>query len=127
MRTLINGYIEMMTRNDKRFFKTLGQRVSELRKEQHLTQVQLAEHINFSQQQVASFEAGRRKIPASLLPTLAELFVVPIEDLLGIAEQKSKRGPAPKLQRQIEQISRLPKTKQRFVMEMLDTVLQQAS
>lgn len=117
----------MMTRNDKRFFKTLGQRVSELRKEQHLTQVQLAEHIGFSQQQVASFEAGRRKIPASLLPILAELFVVPIEDLLGISEQKSKRGPAPKLQRQIEQISRLPKTKQRFVMEMLDTVLQQAS
>lgn len=38
----------------------------------------------------------------------------------------SKRGPAPKLQQQIERIGQLPKTKQRFVMEMLDTVLAQA-
>lgn len=127
MRTLIDNYIEMMTRDDKRFFETLGRRVTELRKEQHLTQVQLADYIGFSQQQVASFEAGLRKIPASLLPILAELFAVTMEGLLGMPEQKRRRGPAPKLQRQIEQISRLPKTKQRFVMEMLDTVLQQAS
>jgi hypothetical protein len=45
--------------------------------------------------------------------------------LLGTSNGKSKRGPTPKLQRQIEQLQRLPKTKQRFVMEMLDTVLQQ--
>lgn len=38
----------------------------------------------------------------------------------------SKRGPAPKLQQQIERIQRLPRAKQRFVMEMIDTVLAQA-
>ncbi len=36
-----------------------------------------------------------------------------------------KRGAAPKLQQQMERIQRLPKAKQRFVMEMLDTVLAQ--
>ncbi len=36
-----------------------------------------------------------------------------------------KRGPASKLQQQLERISALPKAQQRFVMEMLDTVLQQ--
>ena len=36
-----------------------------------------------------------------------------------------KRGPTPKLQRQLEQVSALPKAQQRFVMQMLDTVLQQ--
>ena len=38
-----------------------------------------------------------------------------------------KRGPAPKLLKQVEQISQLPKAKQKFVMEMLDTVIQQAA
>jgi hypothetical protein len=37
-----------------------------------------------------------------------------------------KRPPA-KLQKQIERIQKLPKSQQRFVMEMLDTVLAQAS
>lgn len=40
---------------------------------------------------------------------------------------KSKRGPASTLEKQIEQISQLPRAKQKFVMEMLDTVIQQAS
>ncbi|WP_199775610.1 hypothetical protein [Microbulbifer pacificus] len=39
----------------------------------------------------------------------------------------AKRGPAPKLQRQIEQVALLPKAKQKFVSEMLETVIQQAS
>jgi hypothetical protein len=44
------------------------------------------------------------------------------ETIAGVA----KRGPTPKLQRQLERLSRLPKAKQKFVSEMLDTVLQQA-
>jgi hypothetical protein len=36
-----------------------------------------------------------------------------------------KRGPVPKLQQQMERIQRLPKSQQRFVMQMIDTVLAQ--
>ena len=36
-----------------------------------------------------------------------------------------KRGPASRLQQQVDAISQLPKAKQRFVVEMLDTVLAQ--
>ena len=39
----------------------------------------------------------------------------------------AKRGPAPKLQQQIELIQRLPRAKQRFVIEMLDTALPQTA
>jgi hypothetical protein len=39
----------------------------------------------------------------------------------------SKRGPAPLLQQKIERLTRLPKAKQKIVMEMLDGVLAQAS
>jgi hypothetical protein len=36
-----------------------------------------------------------------------------------------KRGPTPKIQQQMERIQRLPKAQQRFVMQMIDTVLAQ--
>jgi hypothetical protein len=65
-----------MTHDEELFFKQLGARIAELRKERALTQV---------------------------------------------------RGPVPQLQQQIERIGQLPKAKQRFEMEMLETVLAQAS
>ena len=74
---------------------------------------------------MASFEKGLRKIPASMLPLLAKLFGLSIDELVGIEKEAAKRGPTAKLKRQIEQISLLPKAKQKFVMEMLDTVIKQ--
>jgi transcriptional regulator with XRE-family HTH domain len=119
---------QTMTDEDKHFFVKLGQRVAALRNEQDLTQVRLAELLGISQQHMASFEGGRRKIPANLLPRLAQLFGITVDELLGVSgKPPQKRGPASKLQMQVEQISRLPKSKQRFVIEMLDTVIQQAS
>ncbi len=52
---------------------------------------------------------------------------VSVDALLGTEKKRtSKRGPAPQLQRHMERISQLHKPKQRFVMEMLETVLNQA-
>jgi hypothetical protein len=38
-----------------------------------------------------------------------------------------RRGPTPLLQKQIERLTRLPKSQQRVVMQMLDGVLSQSS
>jgi len=50
-----------------------------------------------------------------------------VEELLEDqpANDKRKRGLVSKLQRQIEQVSQLPRAKMKFVMDMLDTVIQQ--
>ncbi|QWP78181.1 hypothetical protein J5226_07230 [Lysobacter sp. K5869] len=40
------------------------------------------------------------------------------------ARTTGKRGPAPKLQQQLERIIRLPKAQQHYVMQMIDIVLQ---
>ena len=76
---------------------------------------------------MAPFEKGIRKVPASMLPTLAQLFGISVDELIGLKDTAAKRGPMPKLQRQIEQVALLPKVKQKFVSEMLDTVIQQAA
>jgi transcriptional regulator with XRE-family HTH domain len=111
---------------EQRFFKDLGSRIAELRKEQGLTQQALADALGLAQQVVASYEIGRRRVPVSALPALARALGVPIETLLGESSAASpRRGPAPKLARHMERISRLPKAKQRFVIEMLETVLGQ--
>ena len=90
-----------------------------------MTQGQLAEYLDISQQHMASFEKGIRKVPASMLPLLAKLFGTSVDELVGIKGSATKRGPMPKLQRQIEQVALLPKAKQKFVSEMLETVIQQ--
>lgn len=116
---------EMMTKDDEAFFKQLGRRIAVLRKESGLTQVELAKILSISQQHMASFEAGRRKVVASYIPLLAQMFAVTTDELLGIENKPAKRGPTAKLQLQVEQLSRLPKTKQKFVVEMLDAVIKQ--
>jgi transcriptional regulator with XRE-family HTH domain len=115
-----------MTQDEKQFFKALGARIAELRKAHGLTQVQLAETLELSQQMIASYEVGRRRVPVSLLPAIAHALAVSVEALIGEKDATpAKRGPAPKLLQQMERIQRLPKAQQRFVMQMIDTVLAQ--
>ncbi len=114
-----------MTQDDKVFFKKLGKRVAELRKELGITQVQLSDTLEVSQQMIAAYEAGTRKIPASTLPRLAQLFAVPLEALVGLEKLPAKRGPASILQRQIEQIGLMPRAKQKFITEMLEALIKQ--
>lgn len=56
----------------------------------------------------------------------AKILDTSVEDLLGTAKRAAgKRGPKGKIQQQLEQIEALPKAQQRFVMQMIDTVLLQ--
>ena len=115
-----------MTQDEKDYFKVLGSRVAQLRKHQNLTQVQLAEALGMSQQMVASYEVGRRRIPVSMLHSLAQALSVDIDGLLGdAAKARIKRGPAPVLARHMERINALPKTQQKFVIQVLESVLAQ--
>jgi transcriptional regulator with XRE-family HTH domain len=116
---------EQMTQDDKVFFKKLGRRMAELRKELEWTQAKLAETLAISQQLIAAYESGSRKIPASLLPKLARLFAVPLEQLVGLEPLPAKRGPVSTLQRQMEQIHAMPKSRQKFITEMLDALIKQ--
>lgn len=116
----------VMTDEEKDYFKLLGGRVAQLRKVQNLTQVQLAEALGISQQVVASYEVGRRRIPVSMLPQLAKALAVGVDELLG-EKTRAKRGPAPALARHMERISELPKPRQKLVIQVLESMLAQPS
>jgi transcriptional regulator with XRE-family HTH domain len=116
---------EMMTDTEKNFYLELGGRIAELRKIQQLTQIQLANLLDVNQQVIASYEIGRRKVPASMIPKLAKVLAVSVEEMLGVSPRPAKRGPTSKLQKQVEQISLLPRSKQKFIIEMLDALIEQ--
>ena len=128
MKSLQQQWISVMTQDEKEYFKVLGARIAQMRKNQGLTQVQLAQALGISQQMVGSYEVGRRRVPVSMLPALARALRVQIDELLGDAVKvHAKRGPASQLQRSMERINELPRQKQRFVVEMLETMLAQAN
>ena len=114
-----------MTSDDEAFFKALGARIAELRKEQGLSQQALADALGIPQQTFAHYEVGRARMPVSLLPELGKLFGVAVDELLGLRSGSGKRGPAPKFQKQLERIAQLPRARQQVVMDMLDGVLAQ--
>jgi transcriptional regulator with XRE-family HTH domain len=126
MDSIIYDYLDtIVTKDDEVFFKQLGKNIAKLRKEIGLTQVQLAEILDISQQHMASFEAGRRKVSASAVPLLAQLFGISTDELFGVKNKPSKRGPASLLQCQIEQIGLMPKNKQKTISEVLDAMIKQ--
>ena len=115
--------------NEEQVFITeLGRRITALRMDAGMTQTQVAQALNVSQQAVQAWEAGRRRIQISILPAVARLLAVSLEDLLGEEPEKiaRKRGPAPKWQQLIEEIDSLPKAKQKMISEMLQALIVQA-
>lgn len=61
----------------------IGQKISELRKSQNMTQMELADKMNISFQAVSNWERGNSMPDISKLPELAQLFGVTIDELLG--------------------------------------------
>lgn len=118
-----------MTPTDRQFTKELGRRLAQLRQDAGLTQQAMAAELGVAQQTLAHYEVGRLRLPVVLVPKVAALFGVPTDVLLGVTSARTaaqgKRGPTPKLQRQLERVSRLPKAQQQVVLAMLDGVLLQ--
>ena len=122
IRTTVNS-------KDEQFFKALGARVAQARKAQNLTQQQLGDQLGVPQQTLAHYEGGYVRFPASMLPPLAQILGLTLDELMGqeVKFSSGKRGPTPKLQQQFERISQLPKATQQVLMKMLDGVLAQTS
>ena len=121
-----------MTPDERTFFERLGKRIATARNNADLTQQQLADSIGIPQPQLASYEVGRRRIPVSLLPGLARALRVSVEAMIDeeqaqapTAPARTRRGPASRLEQQLDAISQLPKARQKIVSEVLDAMLAQ--
>lgn len=73
---------------------SIGEKIAELRKERKMTQEDLAGLIGVSSQTVSKWETGVTMPDVLLLPTLAGIFEVTVDELFSIQRgQKWKSGP----------------------------------
>ena len=114
-----------MAAKEKSFYATLGRRIADRRKALGITQVELAATLGIAQQTMAHYEGGVSRIAVETLAQLSSALGVSVEEMIGspASLRASKRGPAPKLQQQLEQIQSLPKAEQRAISRVLDSVL----
>jgi hypothetical protein len=74
-----------------------------------------------------SFEKGRRRVPVSLLPVIAQALDTTLDALIAHdaapAVAPKKRGPAPKLQQRLERIQSLPKAQQKAIAQVIESVV----
>ena len=95
----------LMTRDELEFFKQLGTRIAQLRQEAGLSQQAIADSLEIPQQTYANYEVARARPPVSMMPQLAQLFGISVDERLGVHKNSSgKRGTTPLLQKQIERL-----------------------
>lgn len=104
--------------------KEIGQRVRALRKEQGMTQVELAEALGTHQTSLSQIERGIRGVGVQHVIKLAKALKVSPDKLLAPAKPGATSTPRnDKLLRRVRRIEKLPPDHQEAVVKMLDAFL----
>lgn len=127
MASSMTFWIDQMAPENKQLYVELGQRIAQARKSMDLTQTQVAEQIGLTQQTIAHYEVGRLRISVATLIRLSDILGYSLDELVygeEIDKRKcKKRGPASKLEKLIDKIEELPRTKQQVVADMLEGLI----
>jgi transcriptional regulator with XRE-family HTH domain len=105
-----------------------GSHLASLRKAAGLTQQQLAEAIGVKQSNIAFWERAAKPPRGEVLPALSTALGVSIPVLLMQEEQPASRhrGPASKVEKLMDEVSRLPRRRQQQILGMIEAMLEQA-
>ena len=117
---------EEMARRKETTKSNFGRRMSGLRKKAGLTQQELAEALGISRRMVAYYEGESAYAPTALLPKMAELFGVTLEELLATPsrEQEPAKPRDTRLLRRLRKIERLPLQERRQIIQFIDAFLE---
>ena len=102
----------------------LGVQIAKARKEKGLTQQELADTLKVSQRVITYWERRPVALKPEQLSDLADALEVSSDFLLGREELLKKSSPKSKAQIVFEQVSQLPRGKQKIVLEMLEGFLE---
>lgn len=103
----------------------IGARLAERRKAAGYTQQELAEALGTTQRMISYYEGQAEPPPSLLLPLLAKLLGVSIDELLGIASPRKKaRMPDNRLLRRLQQIEKMEPRQKRQIMQVLDAFIE---
>lgn len=109
----------------RRSKETFGLRLARIRKARALSQRDLARRLHVSQRMVAYYESQTDHPPSHLLPELAKILSVSIDELLGVGAHHATE-PVDidvRLLRRIQRIQQLPPGTKRAVLKVIDDLL----
>ncbi len=119
-------YDQLMPRTPHSPRSEVGQRLTTLRQSKGLTQKQLADKIEVSQQDIAYWERQATVPRGDVLPKLAMVLEVSIDEFLGLRPLKTKReGPKGRLHQVFEAASHLPRRQQQKIAEVVEALVNQ--
>ena len=98
-----------------------GEKLYQARLAKGLSQIDLAELVNLSQQAYASWERKPTALKPEQLIIISNALEVSVDSLLGLTPQpKHKGGPVGKLQILLEEASKLPRSQQNKISDLLE-------
>lgn len=102
----------------------VGARLAELRKRAGYTQQELAEAVQTTQRMISYYETQAEPPPSTLLPELARVLGVSVDQLLGLQRLKKSRLPDSRVLRRLQQIEALEPAEKRQVLQVLDAFIE---
>jgi transcriptional regulator with XRE-family HTH domain len=105
-----------------------GARLAALRRAAGLTQGELARAVGETQQNIAFWEQASKPPRSDVLPKLARVLGVRLENLLSdepVVVERRRSGPVGRLQKVLEEAQTLPRRQQDLVVQFVETLLSQ--
>lgn len=104
--------------------ETVGQRLARLRKEQGLTQAELAERIGINQTSVSDYETGRLRLSDEMLARVALALKVSADTILGLKGGVRRTNQATvRILRRLNRIASLPLPQKKALLKTIDMML----
>ncbi len=121
----IGPRIAGMARRQMKAKPSQGAHLATLRKTAGLTQTSFAELLGVPQSTVAFWETTDKPPRSDVLPAMAKILGVSVEDILAASGRPPRRrgGPVGKLQRVFEDAADLPRSQQDKVVEVLQALI----
>lgn len=105
-----------------------GTQLAALRKARGLTQPQLAEALSLSVEMLTYYERRAANPSADFIAKAAAFFGVSADELLDLKTKAARKpGPSSQFARLAERLDRLPRAKQKVVVDMLEGFLQKTA
>lgn len=104
--------------------ETFGQRLSRLRKQRGITQVEMAELIDITQPNISGYERDLVRPPIDTVIEIAKVLKVSTDDLLlGSKSNKAEPMVSRNLLKRVVMIQSLPKRDQQALLRTIDAFL----
>lgn len=120
---------EMAGRPTTKEAPLFGQRLAALRKQRGWTQADLAQRLKTTVKMVTYYEREATNPTSKTVETIARVFGISSAELMGHPPLKTgahKPGPPSHLQQLTQRLTKLPRHKQKVVIEMLEGLLPKA-